>query len=204
MAHSALTRALLATTCTVPLLLAGCKEEPIPLFDEEGAWVLLYFRLTDSDELTDFGSASRNGKFMIYYDSASKKVAAATCNDSMGDQSLTKSLCDLPKEDGGYYCRCFDYEYDETLMTWTEYVPKGQPEPPIPTDEGVAAPGQGVRISLEVYPDKSNTYRYEPLPFGVFESDGLTSEYVFQQRGAAEFDKTGCREVCGIGAAEGM
>jgi len=95
------------------LLLAGCKEEPIPLFDEEGAWVLLYFRLTDSDELSDFGSASRNGKFMIYYDSANKKVAAATCNDSMGDQSLTKSLCDLPKEDGGYYCRCFDYEYDD-------------------------------------------------------------------------------------------
>ena len=46
--------------------------------------------------------------------------------------------------------------------------------------------------------------RQEQLPFGVFESDGLTSEYVFQQRGAAEFDKTGCREVCGIGAAEGM
>lgn len=205
MAHSAPTRASLATAfaLALPLLAAGCKDEPIPLFDEEGTWVLTLFKIADGDEVGGFGSVSRENKFMIYYDATDKVVATATCNDSMGNQSLTQSLCDLPKEAGGFVCRCFSYEFDETLMTWTEFVPEGQPAPPTPTEEGAAAPGQGVRISLEAYPDISNTYRYEPLPFGLFESNGLTSEYVFQQRGPAEFDKTGCRDVCGI-AAETM
>jgi len=206
----ALIRALVATACALPILAAGCKDEPIPLFDEEGTWVLSLFALEDGDAIGGFGSSLRQDKYMIFYDKDAKIVATAACNDSMGEQGLKQSQCDLSKESGGYYCRCFNYEFDETLMTWTEFVPEGQPAPPAPTEEdlmnGVTAPDAGVRIQLEEYsPDTYNdTYRYRPLPFGVFDSNGLTSQYIFQSRSGAAFDVTGCREVCGIEAEPQM
>jgi hypothetical protein len=207
MHNSALIRALVATACALPILTAGCKEEePGPLFDEGGTWVLLFFRLADGDILGDFGSSLRQGKYMLYFDKEAEVVAAAACNDSMGVQGVKQSLCDLTKEQGGYYCRCFNYEFEESTMTWTEFVPKGQPRPPEPDEDAMAAgavsPGTPVRIQLEEYsPDTYNdTYRFTPLPFGVFDSNGSTSQYVFQIRGASTFDATGCREVCGIAA----
>ncbi|MCY1055267.1 hypothetical protein [Nannocystis sp. SCPEA4] len=206
----ALIRALVATACALPILAAGCKDEPIPLFDEEGTWVLSLFALEDGDPIGGFGSSLRQDKYMIFYDKDAKIVATAACNDSMGEQGLKTSQCDLPKEQGGYYCRCFNYEFDETLMTWTEFVPKGQPTPPAPSEEdvmnGVVPPDAGVRIALEEYsPDTYNdTYRYTPLPFGVFDSNGTTSQFIFQARSVASFDVTGCREVCGIGAEAEM
>ena len=129
----ALIRALVATACALPILAAGCKDEPIPLFDEEGTWVLSLFALEDGDPIGGFGSSLRQDKYMIFYDKDAKIVATAACNDSMGEQGLKTSQCDLPKEQGGYYCRCFNYEFDETAMTWTEFVPKGQPTPPAPS-----------------------------------------------------------------------
>lgn len=211
MHQPALIRALVATACALPILAAaGCKEEPTPLFDEEGTWVLKYFKLEDGDDIGDFGSPQRQEKYMIYYDKKAEVVAAAACNDSMGSQGLTSSQCDLPKELGGYYCRCFTYEFELDAMTWTEFVPEGQPAPPAPTEEelmmGVIPPESGVRIPLEEYdPDNTNnTYRYRTLPYGVFDSNGISSEYVFQSRGPAVFDATGCREVCGIAAEPAM
>ena len=212
MHNPALIRALVATACALPILSAtGCKEEePSALFDEEGAWVLKLFKLEDGLALSDFGSPLRQEKFMLYYDKEAAVVAAAACNDSMGVQGVTASQCDLPKEAGGYYCRCFSYEYDDDTMVWTEFVPDGQPAPPAPTEDelamGVSAPDAGVLIALEAYdPDSTNnTYRYTPLPYGLFDSNGASSEYVFQSRGPATFDATGCREVCGIAAEPAM
>lgn len=205
---SAPVRAALATVCALPitLLVAGCQEDPQPLFDEDGTWVLQYFKLEDGDEIGGFGATARVGKFMINYDTDKKIVAAATCNDSMGDQSVTSSQCDVhTNPDGVYYCRCFSYQYELTEMTWTEFVPDGQPAPPTPTaadiEAGALEPGTGIRIALEEYQGYSNTYRYEPLPFGLFDSNGVSSEYVFQQRGKAEFEPTGCNAICGIGDA---
>lgn len=212
MHHPALIRALVATACALPILAsAGCKEEPTKLFDEEGAWKLLLFRLEDGDDIGKFGSTLRDDKFMIYFDPKAEVVAAAMCNDSMGNQSVTQSQCDQTKEMGGYYCRCFTYEFDQAEMTWTEFVPEGQPAPPEPSEDelgmGVAKPADGVRIKLAEYdPDTyNNTYRFQPLPYGVFDSNGVTSEYVFQAVAPSVFDQgTGCREVCGIGAAPAM
>ncbi|WP_434423485.1 hypothetical protein [Nannocystis pusilla] len=204
MHKTALIRALVATTCALPVLAGGCKEEPIPLFDEHGTWVLSLFALEDGNVISDFGSGLRQEKYMIFFDKEAKVVATAACNDSMGEQGLKASQCDLTAEQGGYYCRCFEYEYDETEMLWTEFVPKGQPAPPEPSEEdidaGVVPPKNGVRIQLEEYsPEAYNdTFRYKPLPFGVFDSNGVTSQYVFQGRSEAFFDATGCRQVCGI------
>lgn len=212
MPHPALIRALVATACALPILAAAsCKEEPTNLFDEDGAWKLLYFKLEDGDDIGGFGSALREGNFMIYLDQKAKVVATAACNDSMGNQGVTSSQCDVPKELGGYYCRCFNYEYDVDFMTWTEFVPEGQPAPPEPTEDdiqnGVQKPSAGVRIKLAEYdPDNFNeTYRFQPLPWRVFDSNGVSSEYVFQAINPMLFDeKSGCREICGIGAEAPM
>ncbi len=205
---SAPLRTALATVCALPLMLlaAGCQEDPQPLFDEDGTWVLQYFKLEAGDEIGDFGSPARAGKFMISYDKEKKIVAAATCNDSSGDQSVLSSQCDMHTNPGGtYYCRCFNYEYELTSMNWTEFVPEGQPNPPTPTamelEAGVLEPGKPIHIELTEYEGYSKTYRYEPLPYGLFDSNGLDSEYVFQQRAKTEFEPTGCNAVCGIGEA---
>lgn len=212
MHYSAPLRALLATACALPILAsAGCKEEgPGTLFDEEGTWVLSFFKIEDGDFIGGFGSPLREGKYMIFFDKTAKIVAAAACNDSMGSQGVTESQCDLPKEAGGYYCRCFNYEFEDDQMTWTEFVPEGQPAPPTPDEDqqmmGATPPDAGVRLTVEEYsPDEFNdTYRFTSLPFGVFDSNGVTSEHVFQGRAESVFDSTGCRDVCGIAAAAEM
>lgn len=207
MTHPLLSRALLTAVCACSVFTAGCQEEPLPLFDEDaGAWVLTLFKLEDGEDIGDFGSSIRNEKYMLNYDKSKQIVAAASCNDSMGNQAVKESLCDLTAEQGGYYCRCFNYEFDETLMTWTEFVPDGQPQPPEPSEEqqmmGALPVGGSYRIALEAYPDFAQTYRYQPLPFGLFDSNGYSSEYVFQLRDRSKFEATGCNAVCGLTSAE--
>ncbi|HEY8376110.1 MAG TPA: hypothetical protein VIK91_06460 [Nannocystis sp.] len=211
MPSPALLRALMATACALPILATtSCKEEegPTTLFDEEGAWKLLYFKLEDGDQIGGFGSTLRQGKYMVYFDKTAKIVAAASCKDSAGDSGVLTSSCDLPKEEGGYVCRCFTYEFEDDRMTWIENEVDGQPPPPQPTDkqldEGVKKPGDPIVINLAAYdPDNfNNTWRFQPLPYGLFDSNGLSSEFVFQAVSPMVFDgTTGCREVCGIAPA---
>lgn len=196
MHHLTLTRALLITACALPVLAAGCKdEEPAKVFEDTGTWVLRLFKLEDGDTLDGFGSPVRVDKFMIHYDQENQVVAVASCFDSMGNSGLTASLCDLSGPEG-YACRCFDYEFTADTMVWTEYAPQGQELPPEHMVEGVQQPGQPFTIVVSEYTSISNAYRYKPLPYGVLESDGMTSEYVFEERNAALIDGTGCKEVC--------
>jgi hypothetical protein len=204
MTHPLLSRALPTAVCAA-LLSTGCQEDPQPLFDEDaGAWVLTLAKIEDGDEIDDLGSAMRSEKFMIAYDKPGKRVAAASCNDSMDNQSVHESLCDgIPTR---YACRCFEYEFDLTEMTWIEYLPDGQPMPAEPDEEqqmmGALPFGSAYRIALEAYADFGNTYRYDSLPFGVFDSNGYSSEHVFQLRSKDKFDATGCATVCGFTTAE--
>lgn len=204
MTHPLLSRALPNAVCAA-LLFSGCQEEPQPLFDEDaGAWVLTLAKVEDGDSIEGLGSAMRSDKFMIAYDKPGKRVAAASCVDSMGNQSIKRSLCDgIPTR---YACRCFEYEYDLTEMTWVEYLPDGQPMPEEPDEEeqmmGALPFGSGYRIALEAYAGFGNTYRYSTLPFGVFDSNGYSSEHVFQLRAKDVFDATGCAAVCGFTTTE--
>lgn len=206
MTHPLLSRALPTAVCAAALS-AGCQEDPKPLFDEDaGAWVLTLAKVEDGDSIDDLGSAMRSEKFMISYDKAKGLVAAASCNDSMDNQSVKESLCD--GNPTRYACRCFEYEFDLTEMTWIEFLPEGQPMPAEPDEEqqmmGALPFGSAYRIALEAYADFGNTYRYTPLPFGLFDSNGYSSEYVFQVRAKDKFDATGCATVCGFTPAEAM
>lgn len=196
MHHLTLTRALLITACALPVLAAGCKDDaPAKLFDDSGTWVLRLFRVEDGDEIGGFSAASRVDRFMIHYDQENEVVAAATCRDSMGNTNLTESLCDLSGP-AGYQCRCFDYDFTSNMMIWTEFAPKGQTLPPEHKEEGVLQPGEPFGIAIEEYMSISNAYRYRPLPYGLFNSDGQSSEYVFEERSETLIDATGCKEIC--------
>ena len=87
-------------------------------------------------------------------------------------------------------------------MLWTEFTPKGGTPPPAPPEDSTAPkPGEAYSIVLEAYPDSSSTYRFSRLPYGLFNSDGETTKYVFQGRSDAQFLDTGCNDYCGIAAA---
>lgn len=189
---------LLGALCAVAFTaVVGCDDEPIPLFDEQGTWALVLFDI-DGTGLTKFDVGMREEKFMIHFDSETGIVASAGCVDSMGRTDITTTLCDQPN----FQCRCFNYTYAETAMTWTEFKPEGgELPPPPPEDSDAAKPGEPVAIQLSVYADSGQTYNYSTLPYGLFNSDGKTTKYVFQTRGDSDFLATGCMEACGIPVA---
>jgi len=175
---------------------AACDDEPIPLFDEQGTWALVLFDINGTG-LEGFDIGAREDQFLIHFDQESKIVASSGCVDSMGRTDITETLCDIDM----YQCRCFTYEFEETRMTWTEFTPKGGvkvDDPPM--DSTAPKVGEPYAIAVELYPDSGQTYRYSTLPYGVFNSDGETTKYVFQTRGDAGFELTGCKDYCGIPA----
>ncbi|MBK9756859.1 MAG: hypothetical protein IPO88_25840 [Nannocystis sp.] len=175
---------------------AACNEDPVPLFDEQGTWALVLFDI-DGTGLVKFDISARLDQFLIHFDQESKIVAASGCIDSMNRTDITETLCDADM----YQCRCFTYEFEETQMTWTEFTPKGgvKVEDP-PKDSTAPKVGEPYSIAVEEYPDSNQTYRYSTLPYGLFNSDGETTKYVFQTRGDAVFEVTGCMDYCGIPA----
>ena len=190
----------LAAICALAMVAGSCKdEEPIPLFDEQGTWYLKLFDL-EGTGLTKFDVAQREYQFLIHFDQEAKIVASAGCIDSMNRTDITETLCDL----GTFQCRCFNYEFEETQMTWTEFTPKGgmkADDPPM--DSTAPKVGEPYTINVEAYPESGQTYRYSTLPYGLFNSDGETTRYVFQTYGDAAFEATMCMDYCGIAAAAG-
>lgn len=188
----------LAALCALALAAGACKEEePIPLFDEEGTWFLKLFDI-EGTGLTNFDVSQRENQFLIHFNKEAQVVASAGCIDSMGQTDITETLCDTDT----FQCRCFNYEFKETVMTWTEFTPKGgvkTPDPPM--DSTAPKVGETYSISVESYPESGQTYRYSTLPYGLFNSDGETSRYVFQTFGDPAFVATGCLDYCGIAAA---
>ncbi len=189
---------LLGAICALATVAGGCgDDEPIPLFDEQGTWSLVLFDI-EATGLEKFDSSIREEKFMIYFDQEAQVVASAGCIDTMLNTGITKNLCDT----GEFQCRCFNYEFIETKMTWTEFTPEGGTPPPAPPEDSAAPkPGEPYTITVEAYPESGATYRYSTLPYGLFESDGETSRYVFQGRNDEQFGPTGCLDYCGIAAA---
>jgi hypothetical protein len=173
--------------CALTVLAGGCKEEGRDvLFEESGTWSLFLYNV-DGTGLEEFDTSSRVGKFLLHFsmiDDESGVVAAASCRDSMGRTDLTLTLCDVPD----FECRCFDYTYEKSVMNWTERPLKG---------EELAEP-KTTTINLSVYEGYKSTFRFKPLPEGLFNSDGTSAEYVFQSRGDALFEPTGCIDACGI------
>ncbi|MEZ4450691.1 MAG: hypothetical protein R3B09_14510 [Nannocystaceae bacterium] len=200
-ARSALARTLapLAVTLALAAAASGCQDEGyVTLFDEAGTWSLVRFNTEGS--FAELESNNRRDNFLLFFERTSAaearpagRMAAATCVDQMGDSGLQSSTCD-----DGFLCRCFDYNYEDATMVMTEYAGEGQTL--YTPEDGEPAPGEPVTIFLSEVPEAANTYGFKPLPFMLFESDGMGSEYQFQQKAASFFDKTGCATIC-FGAA---
>jgi len=192
---------LTGALCALVAATGACKDEgPTKLFEEKGAWSLDKFDIGEGIENLDL--QEREDQFLIYFDPETEIVAAASCIDSMGNMEISESLCDIQE----FTCRCFNYTFEEDVMTWIEFVPEGQPAPPVPPDPadedgGGPKPGEPFGITLEAYPESNNTWRYSGLPFGLFSSNGVSSRYVFQVRGETAFTATGCLEICGATTA---
>jgi hypothetical protein len=191
--------------CALVVAAGACKDdEPVNLFDEQGTWALFQYDL-DGSGITPIAESERIDQFLINFDAEAGIVSAASCIDSSMQTSITSAFCDLDK----WVCRCFNYTFEEARMVWTEFTPEGPPEgymtPPMPGEDSTASPpGEAFLIDLEAYPETSNTFRYSGLPFGLFDSDGTISRYVFQLRGDVKFIPTGCLQVCGASSPEQM
>jgi hypothetical protein len=185
-----LKRSLPALLCA--LVVGGCADdEPIPLFEEKGTWALFRYDL-DGMGVMPIDVQERVDGFLLNFNPDKGIVAAATCIDSMGRTDITQTLCDIDE----FVCRCFNYTFEETTMLWTEF--EGSSEPPVPPEDSTAAkPGDTISIEVSQFGDTSSTYNYSILPYGLFNSDGETTKYVFQIRGDDKFAATGCYEVCG-------
>lgn len=193
-----LQHSLFGVLCALVVAAGACKEEgPTYLFEEQGTWSLFQFDL-DGTGIFPLDQ-DRVDKFLIHFDSEAKRLATASCVDSMGRTDITSSLCDT----GEFECRCFDYLYEDAKMVWTEYSTDTSATPPEPPEDSTAAkPGTPFTINLEEYPNSQDTYRFSGLPYGLFTSDGMISRYVFQIRGDSKFIPTGCLEVCGLTSPE--
>lgn len=176
-----------AALCALTVLAGACKEEGRDvLFEEDGTWALFQYDI-EGKGLEPFDAAARVDKFLLRFDTEAGVVAAASCLDSMDRTDLTQTLCDV----GMFQCRCFSYTYEKSTMTWTEVAPEG----------GEVADPKTTTIALEPYPGFNSTFLFEPLPEGLFNSDGTTSKYLFQSRGNSLFMPTGCLDACGIAPA---
>lgn len=193
--------ALIAPLALAAAVSGGCNNDPqyVTLFEEDGAWSLVMYNIEGSYVAND--STNRRDKFLMYFDRTSAaearpagRMAAATCIDAMGDQSLKSSACDA-----GFTCRCFDYTFEDATMVMAEYAPAGG-ELYVP-EEGEPTPGEPVTVFLSEVEESVNTYNFKPLPFMLFESDQMESQYHFRQKAASVFDETGCFEPC-FGAGE--
>ncbi len=163
-----------------------------PLFSEQGTWALTLFDL-DGSGLTPFDVAARADKFLLHYDSDAAVVSAASCLDSMGRTDITETLCDTDT----FQCRCFNYTFEGTSMTWTEFISDGFIAPPEPADPSVPKSGDPHVIKVEPFPESAQTLIYSPMPYSLFNSDGKTTRHVFQVRGDSQFAATGCMDACG-------
>lgn len=175
-----LKQSLPGALCALTVLAGACKEEGRDvLFEENGTWALFQYDI-EGKGLEPFDTAARVDKFLLHFDMEAGVVAAASCVDSMDRTDLTTTLCDVDK----FECRCFAYTYEKSTMTFAEEVPGGDPKT--------------TTINLESYPGYNSTYLFEPLPEGLFNSDGTSSKYLFQARGDSKFMPTGCLDACGI------
>lgn len=174
--------------CALTVLAGACKEEGRGvLFEEDGTWSLFQYDF-EGKGLMAFDTASRVDQFLLHFNMEAGVVAAASCLDSMDRVDLNTTLCDQNK----FQCRCFTYTYEDSAMSWTEVAPKG----------GTVADPKTTAIDLEKFPEYNSTYLFAPLPEGLYNSDGTSSRYLFQPRGNALFEPTGCLAACGIDMAE--
>jgi len=187
-------RVVMRSTLSSPALLAlpalflalvasGCKEEEPPLFDETGVWAIEKYAL-DGGQLQDIPQERKNA-FLLNFDTDLGVVAVGSCY-SATNQDLDSAICKTNPAAAYWECQCFAYEFDKSRMVWQSFMPGDTPPTVIddPTIEGA----KSFEVLVEVFPDLGRAYLYNPLPIGVFDSDGALAKYVFAQKSTTVWD----------------
>lgn len=166
----------LALLALPALLASGCKEEELPLFDETGLWAIEKYAL-DGGVLEDIPQERKNA-FLLNFNSDLGVVAVGSCY-SADNQNIESAICKSNPNAAYWECQCFAYEFEKSRMVWQSFMP-GEMPPIIddPTIDGA----QSFEVLVEVFPELGAGYIFNPLPMGVFDSDGSVAKYVFQQK----------------------
>ncbi len=188
---------------------SGCKDEETPggAFAEDGIWSLQRHAL-DGGVSTNL-IPGRADEFLLRFDASKKVMAAASCtpNDGTVHDGVGEGGCSLNPAIAEWACRCFAYTFLGTEMVFEEF---GQGEnPPIVSDPD-ETDSAGQAASLQIYAalvSGSQNIELQPLPAGVFESDGDLSSYVLQQRASVvwntpKYGELYCSNYCGLGEAK--
>lgn len=166
----------LALLALPALLASGCKEEEPPLFDETGMWAIEKYAL-DGGVFQDMPQERQNA-FLLNFNPDLGVVAVGSCV-SADNQSIESAICKGNPNAAYWECQCFAYEFEKSRMVWQSFLP-GEMPPIIqdPTIEG----SESIEVLVEEFPGLGRAYIFNPLPMGVFDSDGSIAKYVFQQK----------------------
>ena len=178
--------------------LYGCKDDPPgKLVDESGVWSLL--RYDTGEGVMPLDQDSQKDAFLLKFEPGPKVVTAAACGMETTDNEPGESVCTQHPTITGWACRCFGYAYEEDRMQWREFA-AGEAPPNFafeePDDGGAAdesgsgtgaGGGSDSYITISEIPE-SDKYNFQPLPEGVFGSDGQVSRFEFVKRATSVFD----------------
>jgi hypothetical protein len=165
--------------------LSGCKEEDTRLFDETGVWALEKYSL-DGSPFEDINQARKN-RFLLRFMPNDPEigdggiVAAAACHEMGSSVDVTASSCTNAAY-SQWSCQCFVYTYTGSKMVWQEFAP-GETPPAVgtPGDGETDGMGSGAHeLTVSAFGETAATYLFDPLPLGLFNSDGDLSKHVFQ------------------------
>jgi hypothetical protein len=158
----------------------GTGSDPGMLFGDGGVWTLLSYDFGEGLEEVD---DARQDAFLLRFESDLPVVTTATCGME-GEDTPQNSICRLSPGMTSWSCSCFAYALEGDQMQWREFEAGTTPpdfefEPEVATDTYLAVSG-GTVVGL---------VRLQPLPEGVFGSDGTSHEFEFAQRAASLFDE---------------
>jgi hypothetical protein len=202
---------------------SGCAEDGVgKLFEEDGYWSLTSFSLA-GEPTQAINENARGDGFLLHFDANNNVVQAAMCGESE-TQNAANSTCKLSAAPQ-WFCKCYGYAYEGSEMAWQEFQAGTMPPKPsldgsVDGDGGAAGDaaadtgadtgadpggdmggdtgavaGGTTRLTVGEVTDVAGTYTFQPLPAGLFGSDGGISSFTFREKTKGVFADVSC-EPC--------
>jgi len=183
----------------LPLLAfgAGCDAEVPTLFAEGGVWEMTEYDIGDGIAPVD--PEYRKEAMLLKFRSDLGIVQTAICGNSESD-TPANAPCRLQVTATSWFCKCYAYKFENDTMAWKEF-PAGEPRPGVdfPADGGGPEEDEEIDpddpqsgstlVTVSEKPDVRDTFYFEPLPDGLFGSDGENSRYVFLRKANSLFNQ---------------
>lgn len=176
--------------CLVSMAASGCDKDIPTLFNENGVWVMVKFDFS-GDSLDDVDDSTRKQAMMLKFRDDLGIVQSAFCAESE-DQTAQNSTCRWSPAETEWFCRCYAYAFEGSEMAWREF-PAGDARPGVSIPAGGAddddADGDVTVSDLSEVAGARDTFLFQPLPSGLFGSDGDLNRFVFERKANSVFDQ---------------